>query len=182
MKNTYITQHFKVQGARRYRYSCARCRRAFKSRYHLKFHREIGCFLHKSHALPFLSLECLDEEMLTLIASYLDFESLCKLLESLPRLLLCHGMKSLWNRVLFREANCEIGRCAFISNNWRRLRFYDVFFEGRDQGRYSARTIRCKNFILKYKNKDDWRACRRKTLWSKNASNEWCVCFKHTHI
>ena len=142
------------------------------------YHQETNCV--RSIAAPFLSFEILDEELLSSIASYLTFESLFNLLEVLPRLLVCHGMKAVWNSMVNRTPYWELLRCTFVRLNWRQIRAYDLFFMACEQGRYRIDSHQVHTFYKTYKNQDDYRSCRRKTLWNDRARDVMCFCFWET--
>ena len=69
---------------------CKRCKRIFISDYHLMNHELENC--NFGNAIPFLSLQHMNEEDLVKIASYLDLQTLVNMVVALPRLLIFHGM------------------------------------------------------------------------------------------
>ena len=74
---------------------CKNCKRIFISKYHLQFHlKAVSCSLTDSK--PFLRLENLEEHILVKIAEYLILPNLASFIIALPRLLICHGMKTVW--------------------------------------------------------------------------------------
>ena len=82
---------------------CEECRRKFESRYHLKYHLSTSApcrdpYVERSKDAPHTLLQNMSDEILYLVSDFLLLRDLVSFIQALPRLLICHGMKTLWMR------------------------------------------------------------------------------------
>ena len=153
---------------------CSKCKRIFISIYHLYHHQENFC--RYAEKRPFLSLEILNEEILVEIARFLPLKSLLSLIKALPRLLLAHGMKSVWDRTFLNDRMVALFRCDWMKKNLRMIRSVDYFLIARDQGRYRRNSVHARTYAKQYCNRKNHRENRRTILWSRKSKSVGCFC------
>ena len=103
---------------------CEDCRRKFESRYHLKYHLSTTApcrdpYVERSKDAPHTLLQNMSDEILYLVSDYLLLRDLVSFIQALPRLLICHGMKTLWmRRTNHRHPRFTPGKMRNITVGW----------------------------------------------------------------
>ena len=168
---------------------CERCKIRFQSDYHLKFHFELNP-KHVTSPNPQLGikkrlvrkskyripLESLNEDILIHVCRYLRLQTLTCFITAFPKLLIVHGMKSIW-LIAFAKA---IPSKTWIGRKYEQVRDIDQFIVGFDQNRYyylqdifSRHQIKAKQYMNSYMCDEGIVDARRNVLWSyeKNWKN-----------
>ena len=91
MRQTKISDYFERKSIRE---NCLTCKRIFISKYHKTIHE---CKGRKRGPISLL-IQDLDEHVMHQILIYLSREDLITFISVMPKLLIHHGMKSLWRK------------------------------------------------------------------------------------
>ena len=161
-------------------YYCEECRRKFESKYHLKYHLSITApcrnpYIERSKDKPHTLLQNMSDEILYLISDFLLLKDLVNFIRALPRLLICHGMKTLWLRRMDYQhprfvpnKMTDVKICWLMRNNLALLNI-DHFINNRSQGDNSHVD-------------EDWRKYRRLFVKNPRGASTFTSCNRHERI
>ena len=169
---------------------CEYCRRKFESRYHLKYHLSTTApcrnpYIEPSEDRPYTSLQNMSDEVLYLISDFLLLKDLVSFIEALPRLLICHGMKTLWIERMDRRHPRFTSRKMYTSVQWlraneKKLSSIDYFIYTRSQGNYPDGKVDSEEYYRLFKR--DARSsstsirCRHARIWYlQGYLNKWSL-------
>ena len=155
---------------------CDDCRRKFESRYHLNYHLSSATpcrdpYAEPSKDQPNTSLQNMPDEVLYIISDFLMFVDIVNFIRALPRLLICHGMKTLWMRRMDRHHPRFIPRKMHVSIYWlianeSKLLHIENFINIRLQGKNSRDYAWLEEYHnTVYRTHRKGIACRRTRIW-----------------
>ena len=190
-RQTSIRHHFLATNFSKSLIYCEDCRRKFESSYHLKYHlsTSVPCrdpySKEPSKDRPYTSLQNMHDEVLYLISDFLLLKDLVNFIEALPRLLTCHGMKTLWIERMDRRHSRFTSRKMYTSVQWlraneKKLSSIDYFIYTRSQGNYPDGKVDSEEYYRLFKrgarSSSTSNACRHARIWYlQGYLNKWSL-------
>ena len=187
-RQTSIKHYFLATNFSKSKIYCEDCRRKFESRYHLKYHLSTTApcrnpYIEPSKDRPYTSLQNMSDEVLYLISDFLLLKDLVSFIEALPRLLICHGMKTLWIERMDRRHPRFTSRKMYTSVHWlianeRKLLSIDHFIYTRSQGNDFDDNVNLEEYHRLFKRDARSRSrsstCRHARIWYlQGYLNKW---------
>jgi hypothetical protein len=174
MKNYFIAKNSAKKGI-----YCEDCRRKFQSLYHLNYHLSSAMPCRDSREGPSIDephtlIQHMPEEILYLICDFFLFKDLVNFICALPRLLVCHGMKTLWSQRMnrqhprFNPSKMHVSMCWLIANETKLLEiesFINIYMQGNNSRDYDDMEEYHNAIYRLY-----WNGipCRRARIWNLN--------------